>query len=156
VEAGAKRLEQRGPFDVHGGGNEVRVCDWRDRELCESAGERGGRGAKMEAAGAARTASPAMAERIERDSIADFEICDVRTDLDDFARGFVAENDGEARDHPLRTELPIDDVQVGAAYAARADTNEQGRVGGGGHGGFDQLGAGRGTSLCDRFDLGNL
>jgi hypothetical protein len=44
----------------------------------------------MEAAGAARTASPAMAEGIERDSIADFEICDVRADLDDFAGGFVA------------------------------------------------------------------
>jgi hypothetical protein len=110
----------------------------------------------MEAAGAARTASPAVAEGIERDSIADFETCYVSADLDDFAGGFVAENDGEARDHPLCTEFPIDDVQVGAAYAARADADEQRGLGGRRHGSVDHFGAGRGTSLCDRFDLRNL
>ena len=48
----------------------------------------------MKTARAARTASPAMTEGIQRDAIADFEIGDARADLDDFARGFVAENDG--------------------------------------------------------------
>jgi len=102
----------------------MRVFDRRDRIFGEGAGERGGRGAKMEAAGAARTASPAMTERIERNAIADFEIGDTRADLDDFAGGFVAENHGEARDHPLGAEFPIDDMQVGAAYSARADANQ--------------------------------
>ena len=110
----------------------------------------------MEAAGAARTASPAMAERIERDSIADFEIGDARADLDDFAGGFVAENHGQARDHALGAEFPIDDVQVGAAYAARADANEQRGFGRRRHRSVDHFGAGRGTGLCDRFNLRNL
>ena len=65
-----------------------------------------------------------MTERIERDAIADFEIRDARADLDDFACGLVSENYREARDHALGAEFPIDDVQVGAAYAARADANQ--------------------------------
>ena len=105
----------------------------------------------MEAAGAARTASPAMPEWIERDVIADFEVRDVRADFDDFARRFVAENDGQARDHPIGAEFPIDDVQVGAANAARADADQQRRFAGRRHGSVDQFGAGRGSSLCDRF-----
>src|SRR5271155_2840908 len=91
VQAGAERFEQRGLFDVHRRGNEVRVADWRDREFGECARERGGRGAKMEAAGAARTASPAMAEWIERDSIANFEVGDARAGFEDFARRLVAQ-----------------------------------------------------------------
>ena len=110
----------------------------------------------MEAARAAWTASPAMAEGIERDSIADLEIGDARADLDDFAGGLVAENDGKARDHALGAEFPIDDVQVGAANAARADANEQRRFAGLRHGRVDHFGAGRGSSLCNRFDLPNL
>jgi hypothetical protein len=78
----------------------------------------------MEAACAAGAALPAMAEGIERDSIADFEIGDARADLNDFAGGLVSENYREARDHALGAEFPIDDVQVGAAYAARADANQ--------------------------------
>ncbi len=66
-----------------------------------------------------------MAERIERDVIANFEIGDARADLDDFAGRLVAEDDGQARDHALGAELPVEDVQVGAADAARADANEQ-------------------------------
>jgi hypothetical protein len=110
----------------------------------------------MEAARAAWTASPAMPKRIERDSIAYFEIGDACADLDDFACGFVTENDREARNHSIGAEFPIDDMQVGAAYAARADANEQGRFGGRRHGSVDQFGAGSGTSLCDRFNLRNL
>ena len=124
MKAGAERLEQRGLFDVHRGWNQVSVSDRGDGELGERARERGRRCAQMEAAGAARTALPAMAERIERDSIADFEIGDARADLDHFAGGFVSENYREARDHALGAEFPIDDVQVGAAYAARADANQ--------------------------------
>ena len=97
-----------------------------------------------------------MAEGIERDSIADLEIGDARADLDDFAGGFVSENHRQARDHPLGAEFPIDDVQVGAAYAARADANQQRRVSGHWHGRVDHFGAGAGTSLCDRFNLRNL
>jgi hypothetical protein len=102
----------------------MRVSDRRDRELGKSARERGRRCAEMEAAGAARTAIPAMAEGIERDSIADFEIGDARADFDHFAGGLVSENYGQARDHALGAEFPIDDVQVGTAYAARADANQ--------------------------------
>ena len=110
----------------------------------------------MEAARAARTASPAMAERIERDAIADFEIGDVRADLDDFACGFVAENDGEPRDHPVGAEFPINDVQVGAAYAARADANEQRGFAWRRHGCLNYFSAGRGTGLRDRFNWESL
>ena len=110
----------------------------------------------MKAAGATRTASSAMAERIERDAIADLEIGDACADLDDFACGFVAENHGESRDHPLGAELPIDDMQVGAAYAARTDANKQSGFGRRRHGRVDQFGAGRWASLCDRFNLRNL
>jgi hypothetical protein len=124
MKASAKGLEQRGLLDVHGGWNQVRVSDRRDGELGECARERGGRCAKMEAACAAGAALPAMAEGIERDSIADFEIGDARADLNDFAGGLVSENYREARDHALGAEFPIDDVQVGAAYAARADANQ--------------------------------
>jgi hypothetical protein len=134
----------------------VRVADWRDSEFGECARERGGRGAKMEAAGAARTASSAMTEWIERDSIADFEVGDLRADFDDFARRFVAQDDGQARDHALGPEFPIDDVQVGAANAARANADEQRGFAGRRHGSVDYFGAGRGSSLCDRFDLPNL
>ena len=77
----------------------------------------------METARAARTALPTMPEGIERDSIADFEIGDASADLDDFARGFMPENHWEPRHHALGAEFPIDDVQVGAAYAARADAD---------------------------------
>jgi hypothetical protein len=97
-----------------------------------------------------------MAERIERDAIADFEIRDSCADFNDFARGFMTENHREPRDHPLRAEFPIDDMQIGAAYAARADANEQSGFGRGRHRSFDQFGAGSGTSFCDRFDLRNL
>src|ERR1700683_4453626 len=110
----------------------------------------------MEAARAAWTASPAMAEGIERDSIADLEIGDARADLDDFAGGLVAENDGQARDHALGAKSPIDDVKIGAAYAASADANEQRGFGRRRHRSVDQLGAGRGTGLCDCLDLRNL
>ncbi len=97
-----------------------------------------------------------MAERIERDPIADLEIRDACADLDDFACGFVAENHGKLRDHPLGAEFPIDDMQIGAAYAARADANQQRGFGGRRHGRVDQFGAGSGTSLCDRFNWRNL
>jgi hypothetical protein len=119
-----KRLQQRGLLDVHGAWDQVRVSDRRDGELGKGARERGRRCAQMEAAGAARTAIPAMAEGIECDSIADFEIGDARADLDDLAGGLVSENHGQARDHALGAEFPIDDVQVGSAYAARADPNQ--------------------------------
>ncbi len=51
-----------------------------------------------------------MAERIERDAIAYFEICNACADLNDFSCRFVAENHRESRDHPLSTEFPIDDM----------------------------------------------
>ena len=78
----------------------------------------------MKTAGAARTASPAMPEGIERDAVADFEIADSFADLDYFAGGFVAEHDREPRDHAVSAEFPIDDMQVGAADAACGDANQ--------------------------------
>jgi hypothetical protein len=47
-------------------------------------------------------------------------------------------------------------VKIGAAYAARADANEQRGFGRRRHRSVDQLGAGRGTGLCDCLDLRNL
>src|SRR5208282_149838 len=154
MKTGTERLEQRGLLDVHRGRNQVRIFNRRDGEFGECAGERGRRDAEMETIGAARTASPAMAEGIQRDSIADLEIGDARADLNDFAGGFVAENERQPRDHPFGTELPIDDVQVGAAYAARADANEQRGIGGTRHGSVDHFSAGCGTGLGDCFQSG--
>jgi len=105
----------------------------------------------MKAAGAARPASPAMPERIERDAVADLEVAHPFADLDDFAGGLVAEYDREARDHPLGTEFPIDDMQVGAADAARADPNQEFAFLGPRCGRFDYFGARSGPSLCDCF-----
>jgi hypothetical protein len=101
----------------------MRVFDRCDGELGECTGERRWRSAKVKASSATRTAASAMAEGIKCDAIADLEICDARADFDDFAGGFVTENHREPRDHPLRAEFPIDDMQIGAAYAARADAN---------------------------------
>ena len=95
----------------------MRVFDRRDRVFGECAGKRGGRGAKMEAAGTARTASPAMTEGIERDAIADFELGDVRADFGDFADDFVARNTGVGSAFPI----VAGDVQVGVADAAVKD-----------------------------------
>jgi len=66
-----------------------------------------------------------MPERIERDAVADLEVADPFADLDDFARGFVAEHDRQPRHHALGAEFPVDDMQVGAADAARADPNQE-------------------------------
>ena len=101
----------------------MRVSDRCDSKFGERARECRWRRAKVEASSATRTASSAMAERIERDAIADLEIRDACSDLDNFTCGFVAENHGEPRDHPLGAEFPINDMQIGAAYAARADAN---------------------------------
>jgi len=103
----------------------MRVANWRDRVFGEGAGERRWHRAKMKTSSAARAASPAVSEWIERDAIADFETGDVRADLDDFTRGFVTQNNRESRDHPLSAEFPIDDMQVGSADSARPDANEQ-------------------------------
>ena len=97
-----------------------------------------------------------MAEWIERDAIPDLEVGNSGADLDDFACGFVAENHGESRDHSLSAEFPIDDMQIGAAYAAGADANQQRGFGGRRHGRVDQFGAGRRASLCDRFNFRTL
>ena len=101
----------------------MRVSDRCDGELGERARESRWRRTKVKASGAARTALSAMAEWIERDAIPDLEVGNSGADLDDFACGFVAENHGESRDHPFSAEFPIDDVQIGAAYAACADAN---------------------------------
>src|ERR1700687_3999830 len=101
MQDGSKWFQQRGLLHVHGGGNQVRVLDRRDGVFRERAGESGWRCAQMKAAGAARTASPTMPKRIERDAVADLEVMDPRADLDDFAGGFVAEHDRQSREHAL-------------------------------------------------------
>jgi len=105
----------------------------------------------MKAAGAARTASATMPERIERDAVADLEVADSLTDLDDFASGLVPEHDRQSRDHALGAEFPIDDMQVGAADTARADSNEKFAFTWPRCGRFDYFGAWSGPSLCDCF-----
>src|SRR5712664_874933 len=105
----------------------------------------------MKAAGAARTASPTMPERIERDAVADLEVADPCADFDDFARRFVAEHDREPRDHALGAEFPIDDMQVGAAYAACGDANQEFAFAGPRCWRFNYLGAWSGPSFCDCF-----
>src|ERR1700730_17153377 len=105
----------------------------------------------MKAAGAARTASPTMPERIERDAVANLEVADSFADLDDLAGGFVAEQGWESRNHALGAEFPIDDMQVGAADAACADPNQEFAFRGPRRGRFDYFGARRWPSLCDCF-----
>jgi hypothetical protein len=90
-----------------------------------------------------------MPEGIERDAIAHLEVADSLTDLDDFACGFVPENERKPRDHPLGAKFPIDDVQVGAAHSARADPNQEFAFSRPRRGGFDYFGARCGPSLCD-------
>src|SRR5260370_1146485 len=110
----------------------------------------------METASAAPTASPALSEGIERDAIAAFEIGDARADLDHFAGRFVAKNDREPRDHLLCAEFPINDMQVGAAYPARADANQQRALSGRRHWIVDLFSAWCRASLCDRFEVRTL
>jgi hypothetical protein len=105
----------------------------------------------MESTGAARTASSAMTEWIERDAIAYFEIRDPRADLDHFTGRFVSEDNGQARDHPLCPEFPIYYVQVGAAHAACTDTNEDRGVARRWHRCVDQFGAGSRTGFRNRL-----
>src|SRR5260370_22259770 len=151
MEGRAEMVEQRGLLHTHRGRNQVRILNGRDGELCERAGKSCWRCAQMETAGAARTASPTMPERIERDAIANFEIADSFTDLDNFAGRFMAENDWQTRNHALGAKLPIDDVQVGAAYSARADSNQQLTFGGPWRGGLHHFRAPCGPSLGDCF-----
>src|SRR5258708_39608990 len=63
----------------------------------------------------------------------------------------MAENDREPRDHALGAELPIDDVQVGAAHSTCADSNQELAFSGSGCGRLDNLGARCGPSLGDCF-----
>src|SRR5260370_37958716 len=107
MQAGSEWFQQRGGLHFHSGGNQVRILDRRDREFRERSGESGWRCAQMKAAGAARTASPTMPERIERDAVADLEVADSLTDLDDFASGLVAEHDRQSRYHALCAAFPI-------------------------------------------------
>jgi hypothetical protein len=101
MQAGAERFEQRGLLHAHRGRNQVRILDRRDGELRERAGKSCRRGAQMEASAAARTASPTMPERIERDAIANLEVADSFSDLDHFASRLMTENDRQPRNHPL-------------------------------------------------------
>jgi hypothetical protein len=92
-----------------------------------------------------------MPERIERDAVANLEVADSLTNLDDFARGFMAENEREPRNHAIGAKFPIDDVQVGAANSTRADPNQEFAFSGPGCGRLDHLGAWCGPSLGDCF-----
>ena len=105
----------------------------------------------MEAAGAARTASPAMAERIERDAITDLKAIHPNAEFDNFAGGLVPEDERDARDHPVRTEFPIDDMQIGTANAASADADEELAFADFRNRGVNHFGAGRRTGLRDCF-----
>src|SRR5882757_5316451 len=107
----------------------------------------------MKSARAARTASPAMSERIECDAIANFEAAHADSEFDDFARGFMSQHERDAPDHPIRAEFPIDDVQVGAAYAASADPHEQFAFADFRNWSVDYFDAGRRTGFCDCFHL---
>ena len=92
-----------------------------------------------------------MTEWIERDSIANLEVADSFTDLDNFARRLMAENNWQTRNHALGAKLPIDDVQVGAAYSTRTDTNQQLTFARPWRGGFDYFSARCRPSLGDCF-----
>src|SRR5260370_31069349 len=151
MQAGAEGFEQRRLFQIHCGGNQVRVLDRRDGELRERAGKSGRRCAQMETTGAARTASPAMPERIERDAIANLEVADSFTDLDNLARRLMAEHEWQPRNHALGAKLPIDEVQVGATDSTRADSNQELAFSGPWCGGLDHFGARCGPSLGDCF-----
>ena len=110
-----------------------------------------GRVAIVEAPGGARAASPALAERIERDVIAHLETAHPRTDFDHFAGRLMAEHRGQAPDGALGAQLPYIDMEVGAADAAGRDLDQQFALGRMRHGRFDKFGAGRGSGLGNRL-----
>ena len=92
-----------------------------------------------------------MTEGIECDAVANFEAVDSDAKFDDLAGGLVAEDERDARDHPVGTEFPIDDVQIGTAHAAGADADEQFAFADFGDWSFDDFDAGSGTGFGDCF-----
>src|SRR5271167_2322362 len=79
----------------------------------------------MEVSGAACAAAAAMPEWIESNVIAGLERRHAAAEFDDLARGFVADNGRESRNHAIGAEFPFIDVQIGAADAARGDLDQQ-------------------------------
>jgi hypothetical protein len=110
----------------------------------------------MEAAGAARAAVTAMSEWIERNAVADFETADLRTYFDHLAGRLVAEHEWKSSDHSIRAELPIDDMKIRTAYAARANPHQQLGFAGLRPGHLDYFSARAGTRLGNGFHLSAL
>src|SRR5262245_22212796 len=105
----------------------------------------------MKASRAARTAPSAVSERIEGDAGADLEPRHAGSDLDHFARRLVAEHERKAPDHAVRAELPFDQMQIGAALAARPDPHQELSFTGSRNCHLDDFGAWAVTGLGDRF-----
>ena len=98
-----------------------------------------------------------MAERIERDVIADLEIRDARADFDDFAGGFMTENGGQPRDHRARRRVPNRQMWRSEPQMPHAATlTEQLDSGRAWAPDVDHFGAECGPGFCDRFHLRNL
>ena len=151
VQPRGERFEQCRLLEVHRGRHEMSVAGRGDRILGEGTRQNRGRCTEMETAGAARSASPAVAERVERDAIAGVKSGHSRTDLDHVARRLVAEHEGNAPDHAVRTELPFDQVQVGPAHPAGADPYQQLVLAGTRNRHLDHFRAGAAMGLGNRF-----
>src|SRR5215467_11404035 len=106
METGAERLKQRGQLEAHRGRHLVTVTDRRDGKFGEGSRKGGRRRAEVEATGAARAASPAAAERVERYAVARPEVGDSWANLDYFTAGLVAHHEWEAADHPICAKFP--------------------------------------------------
>ena len=79
----------------------------------------------MEAAGAARAASSTVAERVERNAIARLEVGNPGADLDYFTARLVAHHEWEAADHPIGTEFPFIQMEIGTADSTGTDFDEE-------------------------------
>ncbi len=151
VHAGCERLEHRRAFHVHRFRHPPRIGDRRNAEFGERAAQARGRVAIVVAARRALGTATALAERIERDPVADFEAVNPRSHLDHFAGGFVAKNGGELTHRAFGAQFPFINMQVGAADPARGDFDQQLALAGPRHGRFNQFGAGRGPRFGNRF-----
>ena len=122
VDGARERLHQGAPRARNVGGQLKRAGRRHADEFC--AGAVGPRDpdavpvlTKVEAAGPTLPARPVVKRGIHRDEVTDLDVADIAADRHDLTAELVAGNDRVAR----RGKLAPDDVDVGAADAARLD-----------------------------------
>src|SRR5215472_13535288 len=113
----AEGFQQCGLLVPHGGRHQMRIAYRRDCELGEGARERCRRRAEIKASRAARTALAAVTERIKRDAVPYFEILYPSAGIHNFARWFMAHDEGKPPDHSIGAQFPFVKMEIGAADA---------------------------------------